>query len=103
MKPTWFLVAYTVRNTVSGFHLCLHELFHRFSIFVFAGILLCACGSIKPTLSGTVSSPQDTSENPEYNYSFAEATKLKLLGNSVKAIPFFFRCISLKPQNAASY
>lgn len=104
MKPTTSLNTYTfVRIADGGFHSVVHYAFRGIVTFLFLCFLLSACTNSRVSQSVVVNTTTDTIDDPEYTYSFAEATKLKLLGNSSKAIPLFFKCISLKPNKAAPY
>jgi tetratricopeptide (TPR) repeat protein len=39
----------------------------------------------------------------DFNYSFSEATKQKILGNYSQAISYLYHCLELKPDNAATF
>lgn len=104
MEPTTSLYTHTFKRiAAAGFRSIVYYAFIGIFIFLFLGFLLSGCSNTKHSSSGAVKTTTDSIDDPEYTYSFAEATKLKLLGNSAKAIPLFFKCISLKPNNAAPY
>lgn len=104
MKPTTAFNTFAFNsNSKGGFHSFVNYAFSGIIISLFLGFLLSGCANTKHSSSGVDSTITDTIDDPEYTYSFAEATKLKILGNSAKAIPLFFKCISLNPNKAAPY
>lgn len=104
MKPTSFLNN-IIKKARSEGRFKSHNSYAlgQLKLLLFLVILFSGCGINKHSSSNIELNTLDPTVDAQYDWSFTEATKFKILGSSVKAIPLFFSCISLKPENAAPY
>jgi tetratricopeptide (TPR) repeat protein len=71
---------------------------------VFVALYLALAGCSPKTIPAGSSKVGATGvNNPEYEYSYVEAIKQKLMGNTPDALRYFERCIELNPSSDASY